>query len=61
MKDDEMTAVRVVLVTPIGAKRFFVVMQMPISLVMLWQEDASWKVVGSNPGVSKGFFLAKSQ
>ena len=27
---------------------------------MPWQEDASWKVVGLNPGASKDFFLAKS-
>ena len=27
---------------------------------MHWQQDASWKVVGLNPGAGKELFLAKS-
>ena len=31
-------------------------MQIPEWKVMPWQEEMSWKVVGSNPGAGKGFF-----
>ena len=43
-----------------GGKRLIGEMQIGESLVMLWQEHAVRKVVGSNPGSNKGNFLAKS-
>ena len=34
-------------------------MKIPVRKVMPWQEDASWKVMGSKPGANKDFFLVK--
>ena len=41
---------------PIGAKQSMREMQIPVRKVKPWQEEMSWKVVGSNPGAGKGFF-----
>ena len=35
-------------------------MKIPVLKVTPWQEDAGKKVMGSNPGARKGFFLLKT-
>ena len=41
---------------PIKGNQLITEMQVPVLSVMPWQEDASQKVVGSNPSAGKGIF-----